>query len=245
MFKIYDGRTSFYQWDRDRKLIVEDTTIDKVYFCNRLDNCSISRVVYEVNGMRLVDVPNLILQKAFDMYVYGYDKNYTKHSTTFDVIACSKPEDYICNEEEVKEWEALEERINQIEENGVSDQTIAAAVDNYLKENPVEAGATEAQAAQIEANASAIAALQNADYATKQYVDEAVAASGGSSSGGSTDLTNYYTKAQTDAAINAAKPDLSGYALKTELPDVSGFQTAEQVNAAIVAYVGVIENGSY
>ena len=39
------------------------------------------------------------------------------------------------------------------------------------------------------------------------------------------DLTNYYTKDETDAAINVAisEIDLSGYALKSEIPDVSGF----------------------
>lgn len=70
------------------------------------------------------------------------------------------------------------------------------------------------------------------------------------------DLSNYYTKQQTDAAIVAAAPDLTGYALKTELPDTSGFttmaaveekgyQTADQVNALINTALGVIENGTY
>ena len=44
------------------------------------------------------------------------------------------------------------------------------------------------------------------------------------------DLTNYYTKDETDAAIDVAieaipEPDLSGYALKTDIPDVSRFMT--------------------
>ena len=32
MFKIYDGREQFYQWDLDRKLIVEDAAITEVHF---------------------------------------------------------------------------------------------------------------------------------------------------------------------------------------------------------------------
>ena len=60
---------------------------------------------------------------------------------------------------------------------------------------------------------------------------------------GSVDLSNYYTKAQVDALIpdvsgfatkdyvdnavnNIPEVDLSGYALKSEIPDVSGFLTA-------------------
>lgn len=330
MFYILDGREHFYQWDLDRKLVVEDKTINKVYFCNRTKNCSVSRCVYDVNGTRLVDVPNTILQDSFRMYVYGYDSNYTKYDASFDIKARSKPEDYIYTEEEQNAWEDLEQRITEIEENGVSEETVAAAVENYLVENPIEAGATAAQAAQIEANTQAIEELKKGG--------------GGSPS---VDLTNYYTKGETDAAIAADNPryvvkatqnaateeitfdktfedintayndgkevvltysgrtyeiskaftssfvflwmnydgwdeikitnsnvitndygffitdkamenKLSGYAKETyvdnalksyakttDIPDVSGYQTAAQVQTAIENYVGVIENGSY
>jgi hypothetical protein len=103
-----------------------------------------------------------------------------------------------------------------------------------------------------------------AGYATETYVNQQIA--NAQLGGGDVDLSDYYTKAQTDAAIKAAKPDLTGYAtqswvegkgyltqhqdlskyaLKTEIPDVSGYQTAAQVQTAIENYVGVIENGSY
>ena len=88
-------------------------------------------------------------------------------------------------------------------------------------------------------------------------------------------MSNYYTKKEADAAINAAKPDLTGYAtekyvddavaavdltdyaLKTDIPsldgyaktadipDVSKYQTAEQVEVIVAEYVGVIENAYY
>ena len=63
--------------------------------------------------------------------------------------------------------------------------------------------------------------------------------------GGQVDLSNYYTKNETNAAIEAAKPDLSGYALKTEIPDTSGFTTEARVNELINTALGVIENGTY
>lgn len=275
MFSILDGREHFYQWDTDRKLVVADSGIDKVHFCNRTGSCSLARCVYEVNGTRLVDVPNVILQDNYRLNVYAYDRNYTKHSQTFSIVARTKPADYISTEEEKAQWEVLEERISQIEENGVSDETVANAVKEYLAENPVESGATEEQVAQIAANAEAITALENEldNYYTKSETDALVAAGGG---GAGADLTNYYTKTQVDEKLNgyatttyvaetvsAAQPDLTPYAKKAdlleyvkveELPDHSiyalkseleGYQTAEQVNAAIVEYVGVIENGSY
>lgn len=256
MFTILDGREHFYQWDTNRKLVVADGTIDKVHFCNRTGTCSLVRCVYEVNGTFLVDVPNIILQNNYRVNVYGYDREYTKHSAAFTIVARSKPEDYVNNETEQAQWEVLEERISQIEENGVSDETIESAVQSYLAENPIEAGATEEQAAQIAANAAAIISLESEleNYYTKSQTDALIAAGGG---GSGADLTNYYTKAETDAAIEAAQPDLTPYALKSDIPslegyaltedipDVSNYQTAEQVNAAIVAYVGVIENGNY
>lgn len=45
-------------------------------------------------------------------------------------------------------------------------------------------------------------------------------------SGGSVDLSNYYTKPEVDEKINAIpQPDLTEYAKKSEIPDVSGFLT--------------------
>lgn len=264
MFSILDGREHFYQWDIDRKLIVKDGSIDKVHFCNRTGSCSLVRCVYEVNGTYLVDVPNIILQDNYRLNVYGYDRNYTKHSQSFTIVARTRPEDYVYTEQEQAQWEALEERIDQIEKNGVSDETVANAVKGYLEENPVDTGATEEQVAQIEANAEAIVNLGNEleNYYTKSETDALIASSGGTGGGSTADLSNYYTKAETDEAILAAKPDLSNYATTTyvaetvsaSLPDLTkyalktdleGYQTAEQVNAAIVEYVGVIENGSY
>lgn len=110
-------------------------------------------------------------------------------------------------------------------------------------------------------------------------------------SGGSVDLSNYYTKAQTDAKIQEVvdaipEVDLSDYATvdyvdstvdkladfdyvndkvreyqgvtekwadekfatKSDIPDVSGFQTAEQVQGIVtdaLAEIGVAEEGEY
>lgn len=54
--------------------------------------------------------------------------------------------------------------------------------------------------------------------------------------GGTVDLSNYYTKTETDQKIAEAQlaggeVDLSGYALKSEIPDVSQFITMSAVEA--------------
>lgn len=173
MFKIYDGRSNFYQWDLNRKLIVEDKSVQQVHFCNRTGNCSLVRYPYEVNGVYLVDVPNVILQRDWRITVYGYDKDYTRYSAQFDVQNRTKPENYIYTDDEIHYWEEIDERIRQLETEG-----IAKAVEEYLVANPVETGATEEQAAQIEQNAENISKLQESinGLATEEYVNNALAA---------------------------------------------------------------------
>lgn len=66
-----------------------------------------------------------------------------------------------------------------------------------------------------------------ANYYTKPEVDAAIVAAI------TPDLSNYYTKAGVDAAIEAAQPDLSGYALKTDIPDTTGLATEEYVKGYV------------
>ena len=111
MFKIADGREYFYQWDLDRQITVEDSTVKEVHFCNRTGDCSL--VVEVTNG--LANVPNIILQKSFDVRVFGYDGKATRHDEVFKVKARSKPADYVYTETEIKNWEDLKERVEQVE----------------------------------------------------------------------------------------------------------------------------------
>lgn len=152
MFKIYDRRTSFYQWDLNQKLVVDSNTINQVHFCNRTDDCSLVCEVYDLEGLRVVDVPNVLLQTASRIYVYGYCENYTKHEDSFVVVGRTKPTDYVYTETEVKSYEALEKRLEEIESVGVSQETINKGIEEYLKENPINGGASEEELAQIQAN---------------------------------------------------------------------------------------------
>lgn len=275
MFKIQDGREHFYQWDLDRKLIVSDASIAQVHFCNKTDDESLVVEVYEIDGERVADVPNILLQDVWRICAYGYDKNYTKHMARFDVVARSKPQSYVYSETEVLNYNTLLERINKV------DEDIEGVVEEYLEANPPQVDLT--------------------GYATEEYVNEAV----GAIDIPTTDLSNYYTKEQTDKVVSDAVgaidipeaaepvnevyigdtaptdedvelwivpnaegadyalksdiPSLEGYALKSEIPtvpDVSGFttmseveakgyQTEAQVNALINTALGVIENGTY
>lgn len=117
MFKIYDGREHFYQWDVDRKLIISDESIVEVHFCNRTDECSLVCQVYDYEGLRVVDVPNILLQDNWDINVYAYcGTNYTKVDARFKVKARTRPADYVYTETETITIARIEEMIANIEE---------------------------------------------------------------------------------------------------------------------------------
>lgn len=119
MFKLINDRDSFYQWDLNQKLIVEDSSVDEVHFCNKTDDCSLVCEVYEQDGKRLVNVPNILLTEAWDIRAYAYCNDcYTKQSERFKVIARTKPADYVYTETEIKSWESIEARVEALEASG-------------------------------------------------------------------------------------------------------------------------------
>lgn len=144
-FKIKDGRPAFWQWDLDRQLLVGDEICSEVHFCNGTSECSLKREVYELDGERLVDVPDVILQTARNFTVYGYVSDgaggYTKRAVMFSVRPRTKPADYVYTDDEVKIWDDLDERVKALEENGaggVTEEQVADVIEEYMAENPVE-----------------------------------------------------------------------------------------------------------
>ena len=116
MFKIFDGREQFWQWDLNQKLIVFDPAITEVHFCNKTDECSLVCEVYDEVGLRVVNVPNIILQDDWDIRAYASTGDATKIEQRFKVLARTKPADYAYTETEVKNYDALEARIEALED---------------------------------------------------------------------------------------------------------------------------------
>lgn len=119
MFKIPNDE-KLYQWDINRVLIVEDETIKEVHFANCL--CNEARVCEVKPGFdwRYVNIPNELLQEYMDIKAWAYDGNITKHCATFPVEKRAKPADYVYTPTEVKSYEALEERVEELEKNRVT-----------------------------------------------------------------------------------------------------------------------------
>lgn len=125
IFKIYDGRTNFWQWDTKQKLIVLDERITEVRFSNRNMEHSKRRPVYtDKDGVRICNVPDILLQLPKNLIAYACIKNddgscSTVKAVKFAVNRQPIPTDYICEQDSVVEdilmrLELLETLLNEI-----------------------------------------------------------------------------------------------------------------------------------
>jgi hypothetical protein len=109
IFKIYDGRTNFWQWDTKQKLIVLDDRITEVRFSNRNMEHSKRRPVYTDNdGVRICNVPDMLLQLPKNLIAYACIKNEDGGCSTVKVVKFAVnrqpiPTAYFCEQESVVE----------------------------------------------------------------------------------------------------------------------------------------------
>ena len=109
IFKIYDGRTNFWQWDTKQKLIVLDDRITEVRFSNRDMEHSKRRPVYkDSNGDRICNVPDILLQLPKNLVAYACIKQEdgtcsTVKAVKFAVVRQPIPTDYVCEQDTVIE----------------------------------------------------------------------------------------------------------------------------------------------
>ena len=125
IFKIYDGRTNFWQWDTNQKLIVLDEKVTEVHFSNRDMKHSITKYVYELEGKRVCNVPDVVLQLPRNLVAYAYANGSTVKSVKIAVIQRPIPEGYIMDKgEQIDEierrLEVLENVLKDIAQNGTT-----------------------------------------------------------------------------------------------------------------------------
>lgn len=114
IFKIYDGRTNFWQWDKKQKLVVLDENITEVHFSNRNMTHSIKRDVYaDKDGLRVCNVPDDLLKIPRNLVAYAYADGATVKSVKFAVVQRPMPSDYISDSSE--ELYEIEHRLELLE----------------------------------------------------------------------------------------------------------------------------------
>ena len=247
MFRLETGRECFYQWDSDRRIIVEDKSIKEVHYCNRTDDCSLTTIVYEENGVYYSNVPNILLQTDWDINVYAYDTNYTKYSGKFKVCKRSKPTEYVYTETEILNWNSfkteveaelaeMREDIENIDIGGIDLK--GYATEDYVKDY-----------AQPKGNY-----LTLAEYRNMSYLGRAIPPTQTITENATTDLI--YT---TDGAYGASKGDIVLYgnihylydgtkwnSIKPNMNDyVQSVTMKAYVDNAIFTAIGGVENGAY
>lgn len=161
MFHITDGRECFWQWDLNRTIYVEDDTIVEVHFCNKTDVCSL--VVEVIDN--IANVPNILLQESFPIKVYAYcGDGYTKVERTFKVCSRTKPSDYAYTETEIKSYEYLENKLDEIEQKGFSEETVKEAVTYHFENYPIEIEFIDDNAGNITAELNLIPDAEEVQY---------------------------------------------------------------------------------
>lgn len=119
IFKIYDGRNYFWQWDTNQKLIVLDDTVDEVHFFNKDMAHAIPKdVCIDKDGRRVCYVPDVLLTLPKNLvasaYVTDDNANKTVRLVKFAVRQRPIPSDYVVTED--YKFEDFDERLRLIEE---------------------------------------------------------------------------------------------------------------------------------
>ena len=117
---IYGGRLIFYQWDTGQRLIVDGADMcEEVHFATRKLNGVLVVRIENQDGLRVANVPNILLQSAYPIIAYVYyrnaDNRETRYARVFGVKSREKPSDYVYTETEVLTYKKLEEKLDQMQ----------------------------------------------------------------------------------------------------------------------------------
>ena len=162
MFKIYDGRKEFYQWDTGVQVFVPDENVSEVHFWNKTDDNSLVVLTKAVPGGRAADVPNILLTQDWPLNVYAFTPNHTKYSATFRVVTKAKPDDYVYTETEVLNYNTLLKMLEDIQGD------IGQTIEDYLRTHPIEGAVMEVNGKTGYVNLTA----EDVGAASQEYVNK-------------------------------------------------------------------------
>ena len=150
-FKIFDGRTEFFQWDLKQKLILEGfNNVEQVHFDDGCHETAFVNETYRIDNKLLVDVPSDALTIGGSIKVYAYDIDATNGDRTlyvqrFIVNRRAKPADYVYEERDVRRLEDLIKMTEDFINNSVNDELNEAKnnLDSYNNAKKSELDAYE------------------------------------------------------------------------------------------------------
>ena len=137
--------SALYQWELGRKIRVTptmSTRVTSVQFAHPGDAEALTVAPREENGVIVADIPNILLQAGDKIVAFLVEVDEVSVETTshaiFPVVNRPKPADYVYTETEVWSYEALEKRMEKLENN--LDEQVESSIEEYLKENPPGGG---------------------------------------------------------------------------------------------------------
>lgn len=132
-FEVINGH-QIYQWDTGRSIVVRiccGEKISEVHFAHADDNIALRvPAVEDALGILTADIPNKLCQRDGTLKVWAVvhtsDGRQTLRNAYLSVRARAKPDDYVYTETEIMDYRKvaedvaeLEQRVSEIEENGV------------------------------------------------------------------------------------------------------------------------------
>lgn len=142
-FRLSNGKKTFFQWDVNQKIILENPICTQVHFENKdiSDKAYVKEVYKDNEGRRVVDIPDIFLQYTPGFLFYGYvisedgKERFTEERGDVSVIRRAKPSDYVFTPEDQKTLEEVfDDAVKYIPEKK-TDEEKANARDNIGAES--------------------------------------------------------------------------------------------------------------
>lgn len=86
-----------YQWDGNRQVMLDESDADatEVHFAHyRSGGDAVDVEVQDVDGVKVADIPNCLLQQPYDIMVWTYKDAKTLAAKRLEVIPRNRPSDY-------------------------------------------------------------------------------------------------------------------------------------------------------
>lgn len=121
IIKVIGG--NLYQWDIGRKVKItlkNGIVIDELHFSNIKSKKALVIQPYEEDGLLVADIPNILLQEKEMIFVHCIqhheDGDRSICCIRLGVIPKKRPDDYIYDETETKDYGILEYKINELDD---------------------------------------------------------------------------------------------------------------------------------
>lgn len=120
--QVLGPKPYFWQWDTGQQLVVSNQECGEVHFDNGTTELApVVQIKTNSDGIRVVDVPNILLQSAKTLKAYLFQRTESGAMTstlyTFPVLPRPKPEDYVYTETEVLSYASLKEELDRLKKN--------------------------------------------------------------------------------------------------------------------------------